>query len=221
MAIAKNGILGGFSGSVGDIVGATWKGVTTIRSKSAIEKKPLTQKQKDALQTSHLVLDFWKETNTMYPWIDLTSKELGMTPMNVFQRKYRGNVLASATDATPFMPFNLVPKRILAYDWFAPLPGDTCQEFYGEFTNEIQSQYPTHTVDITVFQFRAVGGSAKLYKVWRNLNTRVSDGGAWFDMHYDVQQSDCWIVSIMLKDPTTHAVVGTQQRNSMSWEDEE
>ena len=115
MAIAKNGILGGFSGSVGDIVGATWKGVTTIRSKSAIEKKPLTQKQKDALQTTKLVLDFWKETNTMYPWIDLSSKELGMIPMNVFQRKYRGNVLASATDTTPFAPFNLVPKKILYY----------------------------------------------------------------------------------------------------------
>lgn len=219
MAIAKNGILGGFSGSVGDVVGATWKGITTVRSKSAIEKKPLTQKQKDALQTTKLVLDFWKETNTMYPWIDLTSKELGMTPMNVFQRKYRGNVLASATGVTPFAPFNLVQKKILKYDWFAPLPGEIYKEFDGEFTAEIISQYPTHTVDITVFQFRAVGGSAKLYKVWRNLNTRVNDGGTWFDMHYDVQQNDCWIVSIMLKAPSTHAVVGTQQRNSISWVD--
>ena len=123
MAIAKNGILGGFSGSVGDVVGATWKGITTVRYKSAIEKKPLTQKQKDALQTTKLVLDFWKETNTMYPWINLTSKELGMIPMNVFQRKYRNNVLASATVAVPFLPFNLVPKKILKYDWFAPLSG--------------------------------------------------------------------------------------------------
>ena len=113
MAIAKNGILGGFSGSVGDIVGSNWKGVNTIRSKSAIEKKPLTQKQKDALQTTKLVLDFWKETNTMYPWLDLTSNELGMTPMNVFQRKYRSNVLASATSWKPFAPFNLVQKKIL------------------------------------------------------------------------------------------------------------
>ena len=221
MAIAKNGILGGFSGSVGDVVGATWKGVTTIRSKSAIEKKPLTQKQKDALQTTKLVLDFWKETNTMYPWIDLTSKELGMIPMNVFQRKYRGNVLASATGFTPFAPFNLVPKKILKYDWYAPLPGDTNQEFDGQFTDAIRSQYPTHTVDITILQFRKVGESAKLHKVWRNLNTRVSDEGSWFTIHYDVQQNDCWLVSIMLKAPSTHAVVGTQQRNSMSWEDPE
>ena len=219
MAIAKNGILGGFSGSVGDVVGATWKGITTVRSKSAIEKKPLTQKQKDALQTTKLVLDFWKETNTMYPWIDLTSKELGMIPMNVFQRKYRGNVLASATRAIPFMPFNLVQKKILKYDWFAPLPGYTHQEFDGEFTAEIISKYPTHTVDITIFQFRAVGGSAKLYKVWRKLNTPVSDEGAWFNINYDVQQNDCWCVSIMLRAPGTHAVVGTQQRNSMSWDD--
>ena len=129
MAIAKNGILGGFSGSVGDVVGATWKGITTVRYKSAIEKKPLTQKQKDALQTTKLVLDFWKETNTMYPWINLTSKELGMIPMNVFQRKYRNNVLASATVAVPFLPFNLVPKKILKYYLFAPLPGETDKDF--------------------------------------------------------------------------------------------
>jgi len=219
MAIAKNGILGGFSGSVGDIVGSTWKGITTVRSKSAIEKKPLTQKQKDALQTTKLVLDFWKETNTMYPWIDLTSKELGMIPMNVFQRKYRGNVLASATGVTPFAPFNLVQKKILEYDWFAPLPGETDKEFDGEFTEEIISQYPMYTVDITVLQFRAVGGSAKLYKVWRKLNTRVNDGGAWFDMHYDVQQNDCWLVSIMLNSPISHTAYRTQQRNDISWED--
>lgn len=221
MAIAKNGILGGFSGSVGDVVGATWKGITTIRYKSAIEKKPLTQKQKDALQTTKLVLDFWKETNTMYPWLDLTSKELGMTPMNVFQRKYRGNVLASATSNTPFAPFNLVNKKILKYDWFAPLPGETYKEFDGEFESYFISQYPTCTVDITVIQFRRVGGSAKLYKVWRKLNTRVNNEGAWFDMHYDVQQNDQWIVSVMLRHPTTHAVLFTQQRNSESWEDPE
>ena len=219
MAIAKNGILGGFSGSVGDVVGATWKGITTVRYKSAIEKKPLTQKQKDALQTTKLVLDFWKETNTMYPWINLTSKELGMIPMNVFQRKYRNNVLASATVAVPFLPFNLVPKKILKYDWFAPLPGETDKEFDGEFTDEIISQHPACTVDITVIQFSKVGKSAKLYKVWRKLNTRVSNGGSWFDMHFDVQQNDCWLVSIMLKAPSTHAVVGTQQRNDISWTD--
>ena len=221
MAIAKNGILGGFSGSVGDVVGATWKGITTVRSKSAIEKKPLSQKQKDALQTSHLVLDFWKETHTMYPWLDLTSKELGMSPMNVFQRKYRNKVLASATGTTPFAPFDIFPKRLLKYDWFAPEPGDTYKEFDGEFTEEIINQYPMYTVDITVLQFRAVGRSAKLYKVWRKLNTRVNEEGAWFDMHYDVKQNDCWLVSIMLKSPISHAVYRTQQRNSISWRDEE
>lgn len=219
MAIAKNGILGGFSGSVGDVVGATWKGITTVRYKSAIEKKPLTQKQKDALQTTKLVLDFWKETNTMYPWIDLTSKELGMTPMNVFQRKYRSNVLACATSMAPFMPFNLIQKKILKYNFYAPELGQTYKEFDGEFTDAIISQYPTHTVDITIFQFRKVGGSAKLCKVWRKLNTRVSDEGTWFDMHFDVQQNDCWLCSVMLKNPTNHAVIGTEQIKAISWED--
>lgn len=216
MAIAKNGILGGFSGSVGDVVGATWKGITTIRYKSAIEKKHLTQKQKDALQTSKLVLDFWKETNTMYPWVDLSSKELGMTPMNVFQRKYRGDVLASATRMIPFSPFNLVKKKILKYDFYAPLPGQTYKDFDGEFESYFISQYPTCTVDITIIQFRAVGGSAKLYKVWRSLNTRVSEEGTWFRMHFDVQQNDCWLTSVMMRHPITHAVIATQQFNDIS-----
>ena len=57
MAIAKNGILGGFSGSVGGIVGAAWKGITTVRSKSAIEKKPLKKKKKKTLNETKLVLD--------------------------------------------------------------------------------------------------------------------------------------------------------------------
>jgi len=219
MAIAKNGILGGFSGSVGDIIGATWKGKTTIRSKSAIEKKPLTQKQKDALQTTKLVLDFWKASNTMYPWIDLSSKDLGMTPMNVFQREYRTYVLWTATAYRPFPPFNHNPMDILKYNWFAPLPGYTSDYFDGQFTDAIISQYPTHTVDITVFQFRAVGGSAKLYKVWRSLNNLVADEGPYFEMRFDVQQNDNWCVSVMLKDPIMHAVVGTQQFNHYSWTD--
>ena len=155
----------------------------------------------------------------MYPWIDLTSNELGMTPMNVFQRKYRSDVLASATNWKPFALFNHFPMKILKYDWFAPLPGYTGREFDGEFTAEIISKYPTYTVDITVFQFRAVGGSAKLYKVWRKLNTPVSDEGVWFNMQYDVQQNDNWLVSVMLKRPGIHTVMGTQQRNSYSWVD--
>ena len=50
MAIAKNGILGGFSGSVGDIVGSTWKGITTVRYKSAIEKKRTFAKTKGSIE---------------------------------------------------------------------------------------------------------------------------------------------------------------------------
>ena len=68
-------------------------------------------------------------------------------------------------------------------------------------------------------QFRRVGGSAKLYKVWRKLNIPVSDEGTWFTMQYDVQKNDNWLVSVMLKAPGTRAVVGTQQRNSYSWVD--
>lgn len=216
MAIAKNGILGGFSGSVGDIIGATWKGKTTIRSKSAIEKKPLTQKQKDALLTSKLVLDFWKESKDMYPWIDLSSKELGMTPMNVFQRKYRTYVLWTAASFRPFPPFNHNPKDILAYEWNAPYPGTSTLTFDGEFSQLMMDNYSTAKVDITIFQFRPIGNSAKLVEVWRKLGTPVSDDGAWFSYSFTAENHDRWCVSVMLKDGKTGEVIGTQQFNGFS-----
>ena len=155
----------------------------------------------------------------MYPWIDLSSKELGMTPMNVFQREYRTYVLWTATAYRPFPPFNHNPIDILAYEWHAPLPGYTSDYFDGEFSPLMMDNYSTAKVDITVFQFRAVGGSAKLYKVWRKLGTPVSDDGAWFDMRIDVQQNDNWCVSVMLKDGSTGEVIGTQQFNDYSWTD--
>jgi len=45
MAKLKNGILGGFAGTVGNIVGSSWKGIDVIRLKPDHVKNPNTEKQ--------------------------------------------------------------------------------------------------------------------------------------------------------------------------------
>lgn len=45
MGTLKKGILGGFSGKVGNVVGASWKGIDYIRSLPASVKNPRTQGQ--------------------------------------------------------------------------------------------------------------------------------------------------------------------------------
>ena len=46
MAIAKDGILGGFSGKVGNIVGLTLNGVPIMRAAPKASQKPPTEKQR-------------------------------------------------------------------------------------------------------------------------------------------------------------------------------
>ncbi len=45
MATIVKGILGGFSGKVGTVVGANWRGKDIIRSRPKPSKKPPTDKQ--------------------------------------------------------------------------------------------------------------------------------------------------------------------------------
>ena len=45
MGTIKKGIMGGFSGKVGNIVGASWKGIAYIRSLPASVHNPRTEKQ--------------------------------------------------------------------------------------------------------------------------------------------------------------------------------
>ena len=45
MGTIKKGVLGGFSGKVGTVVGASWKGIDYIRSLPASVKNPRTEGQ--------------------------------------------------------------------------------------------------------------------------------------------------------------------------------
>ena len=83
----------------------------------------------------------------------------------------------------------------------------------------MRDNYSTAKVDITIFQFRPIGSSAKLVGVWRELGTPVSSDGAWFDYSFTAKNNDRWCVSVMLKDGRTGEVIGTQQFNDYTWED--
>lgn len=218
MAIAKNGILGGFSGSVGDVVGATWKGVTTIRSKSAIEKKPLTQKQKEALSISKLVLDVYPNVLKYIPSNLLYSKELGMTPMNVFQREQRTAVkkLVYSGMTMPILNFN--PMNIISTPLY-PLDTSTgTYQPYWEFTSKIQSLYQSMVVDFTALQFRKKDGLYSLYKKFEELRAPVSDGAIEPTIKYDCIQEDRWFYFFVVHTLTSNKPIATQQWSAVSYD---
>ena len=60
MAIAKDGILGGFSGKVGNIVGLTLNGVPIMRAAPKASQKPPTEKQRLQRLKFSLAIEFTK-----------------------------------------------------------------------------------------------------------------------------------------------------------------
>lgn len=218
MAIAKNGILGGFSGSVGDVVGATWKGITTIRYKSAIEKKELSPKQKEALSISKLVLDVYPTIRKYIPSHLLVSKDLGMTPMNVFQREQRTAVKNLVYAGVKMPILNINPKKIITNTLY---PLDTDEGIYQpfwEFTPEIQSLYPSKVVDFTALQFRKKNGLYYLYKKFEELRVPVSDGAIEPTIKYDCIQEDRWFYFFAVHQPTAIIPDVTQQWSAVSYD---
>ena len=68
MAIAKDGILGGFSGKVGNIVGLTLNGVPIMRAAPKASQKPPTEKQRLQRLKFSLALEFTK------PFLEITQQ---------------------------------------------------------------------------------------------------------------------------------------------------
>lgn len=218
MAIAKNGILGGFSGSVGDVVGATWKGITTVRFKSAIEKKPLTQKQKEALSISKLVLDVYPNILKYIPPHLLYSKELGMTPMNVFQREQREEVKALVYAGELMRILNINQKKIISNTLYPLDTDEGIYEPFWEFTDEIQSLYHSNRVDFTALQFRKKNGLYEFYKKFEKLNVPVSQGFIEPVMKYDCIQDDRWFYLFVVHPLTSNIPLATQQWSAVSYD---
>lgn len=60
MGTIKQGILGGFSGKVGTVVGSSWKGINYMRGRAQSVKNPRTEGQMEQRSKFSLALDFLK-----------------------------------------------------------------------------------------------------------------------------------------------------------------
>lgn len=60
MGTIKQGILGGFSGKVGTVVGSNWKGISYMRGRAQSVKNPRTEGQMEQCSKFALTLDFLK-----------------------------------------------------------------------------------------------------------------------------------------------------------------
>ena len=218
MAIAKNGILGGFSGSVGDVVGSNWKGITTIRYKSAIEKKDLTPKQLKALSVSKLVLDVYSNVQKYFLPHLLRSKELGMSRMNVFQREQRKAVEDLVYKGTKMAILNVNPKKIISNTLFSLDTGTGRYVPFWEFTDEIQSMYNTKRIDFTALQFRRKNGLYEFYKKFEELQIPVSRGFIEPEFDYDCQHYDRWLYFFVIHDSSLNIPLATQQWSDVSYD---
>src|SRR5574344_1743093 len=60
MGTIKQGILGGFSGKVGTVIGGSWKGISYMRSQAQNIKNPRTEAQMEQRSKFALTLSFLK-----------------------------------------------------------------------------------------------------------------------------------------------------------------
>lgn len=60
MGTIKQGILGGFSGKVGTVIGSSWKGISYMRGRAQNVKNPRTERQMEQRSKFALTLDFLK-----------------------------------------------------------------------------------------------------------------------------------------------------------------
>lgn len=60
MGTIKQGILGGFSGKVGTVIGSSWKGISYMRGRAQNVKNPRTEGQMEQRSKFALALDFLK-----------------------------------------------------------------------------------------------------------------------------------------------------------------
>jgi hypothetical protein len=84
MAVIKQGILGGFSGKVGAVIGSSWKGIAVIKAMPLSVAQPVTAKKTNAKARFANVVSLSKDilTDTIKPLLDRSS--VGMSGYNQF-----------------------------------------------------------------------------------------------------------------------------------------
>ncbi|HZH72522.1 MAG TPA: DUF6266 family protein [Mariniphaga sp.] len=81
MGKINQGIYGGVSGKVGNLIGASWKGINYLRIKPANVANPRTPKQLDQRSKFSLMLKFLQPLNEVIK-VGYKSQAIKMTPIN-------------------------------------------------------------------------------------------------------------------------------------------
>lgn len=104
MGVIKRGILGGFSGSVGNVVGSSWKGIATMKSKPLSVANPNTAAQVTQRSKMSNIVAFAKDqlANIIKPLNDRFASN--MSGFNLFVQRN----IDLFTGAYPNPPENLI-----------------------------------------------------------------------------------------------------------------
>lgn len=102
MAKLKSGILGGISGTVGNVVGGRWRGIDYIRSKPASVKNPNTEAQQQQRMRFKLVIQLLRKISSLVK-IGFQNGSNNQTAMN---RGMSLNVKEAITGTYPDLEIN-------------------------------------------------------------------------------------------------------------------
>jgi hypothetical protein len=97
MGKISKGILGGFSGKVGSVVGATWKGIAVMRSQSGPRKGQLSVKQKEQHARFSLMMKFLQPVTSL---LNRSFDKIAVG-MSGFNKAFSYNVLNAITGIYP------------------------------------------------------------------------------------------------------------------------
>lgn len=112
MGTIKQGILGGFNGKVGTVVGSSWKGEAYMRGLAQHVKNPKTEKQLEQRNKMDIAQKFMKQA---LQFINLGLKDVAkkQSPFNYAVRQMVNNAIGDAPDYTIDFSKIVLSKGIL------------------------------------------------------------------------------------------------------------
>ena len=126
MGKIKQGILGGFNGTVGTVIGGSWKGIAYMRGKAQSIKNPNTPAQKGHRSKFALVVSFLQQIK---PFIDLGYK--GASKMSPFNAAMSHIMKDGITGEAPYYAIDF-ENILLSQGSLAPAKNATATSANGE-----------------------------------------------------------------------------------------
>jgi hypothetical protein len=102
MGTISKGILGGFSGTVGTVVGSTWKGIAVMKSRPGPRKGSQTVLQLEQQARFALMIKFLQPLTSLFN----QTFNIGAVGMSGFNKAFSYNVLNAVTGAYPAFTIN-------------------------------------------------------------------------------------------------------------------